>query len=219
MITLDVLADLAALAYLLVLALAAFDVVLPVLPSESVVILGGVLAWQGRLHTVPLVVAAAVGAVVGDHMSYGIGRWTRRGKPQPRGGDRRRSKVARLQAWAGDQLERRGPEVLIIARFVPGGRTAATFAAGRTAYPLRRFTPTAVLAGLLWAGFAVTLGYVGGTTFQDQTFLATGLGILLAVGCAALVELATSRLRRQQAALTDGDGQALDDDGDDDLAA
>ena len=47
MITLDVLADLAALAYLVVLVLAAFDVVVPVLPSESAVILGGVLAWQG----------------------------------------------------------------------------------------------------------------------------------------------------------------------------
>ena len=37
-------AGLAALAYLLVLVLAAFDVVVPVLPSESAVILGGVLA-------------------------------------------------------------------------------------------------------------------------------------------------------------------------------
>src|SRR5262249_55598430 len=47
--TLDGLADLAALAYFLVLGLAALDVVLPVLPSESVVILGDVLAWQDRL--------------------------------------------------------------------------------------------------------------------------------------------------------------------------
>ena len=54
-ITLDFLADLAALAYVLVLVLAAFDVVVPILPSESAVILGGVLAWQGRLHPVPLI--------------------------------------------------------------------------------------------------------------------------------------------------------------------
>jgi membrane-associated protein len=218
--TLDGLADLAALAYFLVFGLAALDVVLPVLPSESVVILGGVLSWQGRLHPVPLVAAAAVGALMGDHLSYGIGRWTQRGKPDPRGGDRRKSKVARLQAWAGDQLERRGPEVLIIARFVPGGRTAATFMAGRTAYPLRRFTPAALLAALLWAGFAVTLGYVGGTTFHDQTFLATGLGILLAVSAAGVVELITSRLRRRiPAGLELATADAEGDDGDDDLAA
>lgn len=214
MITLDLLAELAALTYLLVLVLAAFDVVVPVLPSESVVILGGVLAWQGRLHPVPLIAAAAVGAVLGDHMSYGIGRWTQRGKPPPRGRDRRRSKVARLQAWAGEQLERRGPSVLIVARFVPGGRTAGTFVAGRTAYPLRRFTPTTMLAGGLWAGFAVALGYAGGTTFHDQTLLATGLGILLAVGAAALVELVSSRFRRRAAAPVVAPADDAGDDGD-----
>lgn len=216
MITLDLLAELAALSYLLVLGLAALDVVFPVLPSESVVILGGVLAWQGRLHPVPLVAAAAVGALIGDHMSYGLGRWTQRGRPQGRGRDRRRSKVAKLQAWASEQLERRGPAVLIVARFVPGGRTAGTFVAGRTAYPLRRFTPTTMVAGLLWASFAVALGYVGGSTFHEQTFLATGLGILLAVGCAALVELVSSRLRRVPAG---GVARADGDDEDGDLAA
>ena len=152
MITLDLLADMAALAYLLVLALAAFDVVVPVLPSESAVILGGVLAWQGRLHPVPLILAAAAGAIAGDHLSYAIGRWTQRGRPQPhRRGDRRMGKAERLQLWAARQLDRRGPALLIVARFIPGGRTASTFMSGRTAYPLSRFTPPVVAAGLLWA--------------------------------------------------------------------
>ena len=199
MITLDVLADMAALAYLLVLALAAFDVVFPVLPSESAVILGGVLAWQGRLHPVPLILAAAAGAIAGDHLSYAIGRWTQRGRPQPhRRGDRRMGKAERLQIWAARQLDRRGPALLIVARFIPGGRTASTFMAGRTAYPLSRFTPPVVAAGLLWASFATMLGYIGGQTFHEQTLLATGLGMLLALGFAVLVELAMSRLERRR---------------------
>jgi membrane-associated protein len=199
MITLDVLADMAALAYLLVLALAAFDVVFPVLPSESAVILGGVLAWQGRLHPVPLILAAAAGAIAGDHLSYGIGRWTQRGRPQPhRRGDRRMGKAERLQVWAARQLDRRGPALLIVARFIPGGRTASTFMAGRTAYPLSRFTPPVVAAGVLWASFATMLGYIGGETFHEQTLLATGLGMLLALGFALLVELVMSRLERRR---------------------
>ena len=198
MITLDLLADLSALAYLLVLVLAAFDVVVPILPSESAVILGGVLAWQGRLHPVPLVLAAAAGAIAGDHLSYGIGRWTRRSRPQPgrRGGDRRMGKAERLQLWAGRQLERRGTGLLIVARFIPGGRTASTFMAGRTSYTLRRFTPATIGAGFLWASFATALGYVGGQAFHDQTLLATGLGMLLAIGFATLVELVLSRRER-----------------------
>ena len=199
MITLDVLADMAALAYLLVLALAAFDVVVPVLPSESAVILGGVLAWQGRLHPVPLILAAAAGAIAGDHLSYAIGRWTQRGRPQPhRRGDRRMGKAERLQLWAARQLDRRGPALLIVARFIPGGRTASTFMAGRTAYPLSRFTPPVVAAGLLWASFATMLGYIGGQTFHEQTLLATGLGVLLALGFAVLVELVMSRVERRR---------------------
>jgi membrane-associated protein len=199
MITLDVLADMAALAYLLVLALAAFDVVVPVLPSESAVILGGVLAWQGRLHPVPLILAAAAGAIAGDHLSYAIGRWTQRGRPQPhRRGDRRMGKAERLQLWAARQLDRRGPALLIVARFIPGGRTASTFMAGRTAYPLSRFTPPVVAAGLLWASFATMLGYIGGQTFHEQTLLATGLGMLLALGFAVLVELVMSRVERRR---------------------
>jgi membrane-associated protein len=208
MITLDFLADLSALAYLLVFALAAFDVVVPVLPSESAVILGGVLAWQGRLHPVPLLLSAAVGAVLGDHLSYSIGRWTRRGRPR-RGdaatADGRDRKGARLHTWAASQLDVRGPTLLIVARFIPGGRTAATFIAGRTAYPLRRFTPIVVLAGLLWASFATLLGYIGGSAFHEQTLLATGLGILLAVGFGALIELVMARLRRRTDAASDAD--------------
>lgn len=199
LITLDVLAGMAALAYLLVLVLAAFDVVFPVLPSESAVILGGVLAWQGRLHPVPLILAAAAGAIAGDHLSYAIGRWTQRGRPQPnRRRDRRMGKAERLQIWAARQLDRRGPALLIVARFIPGGRTASTFMAGRTAYPLGQFTVPIVAAGLLWASFATMLGYIGGQAFHDQTLLATGLGMLLAVGFAGLVELVMSRRERRR---------------------
>lgn len=219
MITLDVLADLSALAYLVVLLLAAFDVIVPVLPSESVVILGGVLAWQGRLHPVPLVLAAAAGAIAGDHLSYGIGRWTQRGRPQPgrRGGERRMGKAERLQVWAGRQLERRGPVLLIIARFIPGGRTASTFMAGRTAYTLRRYTPTTIGAGLLWATFATMLGYIGGQAFHEQTLLATGLGMVLAIGFAGMVELVLSWRERVNDAKAEGGDAASS--GSDHLAA
>jgi membrane-associated protein len=211
-ITLDVLADMAALAYLLVLALAAFDVVVPVLPSESAVILGGVLAWQGRLHPVPLILAAAAGAIAGDHLSYAIGRWTQRGRPQPhRRGDRRMGKAERLQLWAARQLDRRGPALLIVARFIPGGRTASTFMAGRTAYPLSRFTPPVVAAGLLWASFATMLGYIGGQTFHEQTLLATGLGMVLALGFAVLVELVMSRLERRRSRVAEVAAADADD--------
>jgi membrane protein DedA with SNARE-associated domain len=68
-----------------------------------------------------------------------------------------------------------------------------------------------MFAGLLWACFATMLGYIGGSTFHDQTLLATGLGIALAIGFGALMELVTSwHRRRTQAAAKDTDAGSDD---------
>jgi membrane-associated protein len=187
-IDLNALADLGVLAYLVIFGFAALDVVFPVLPSEATVILAGVLAWQGRLSIVVVGLAAAAGAIAGDHLSYGLGRWTDRGGFRGSG-----SKVARLQAWAAQQLRTRGPTILLVARFVPGGRTASTFMSGRLRFPLVRFSAITCLAGPLWAAFGASLGYLGGTTFHDHTLLATGLGVAVGVTLAALAELALRR--------------------------
>ena len=61
-------------AYLIVLALAAGDAVLPVLPSETAVILAGILSTTGPKLTLSwVIVAAAVGAFIGDNTSYALG--------------------------------------------------------------------------------------------------------------------------------------------------
>jgi membrane protein DedA with SNARE-associated domain len=191
MITLDALSELAAVAYLVIFALAAFDVIVPILPSETAVVLGGVLAWQGRLNFVIVLVVAAVGAIVGDHLAYGIGRGTER---LGRAHRQASGKVQRLEAWASHQLAAHGPVVLIVARFIPGGRTASTFVSGRLRYPLRRFSPVTVVAGILWAGFGSVLGYLGGTTFHDNTWLATGLGVGVGAVVAFTIEMVMSRM-------------------------
>jgi membrane protein DedA with SNARE-associated domain len=188
--TLDTLADLSSVAYLLVFVMALLDVVVPILPSETAVVLGAVLAWQGRLHPVPLVLVAAAGAFCGDHLSYGLGRWSQRALRVRR----ETSKVARLQRWAAHQLEARGPIILIVARFIPGGRTASTFVTGRVSYPLARFTPITAVAAVLWALFGTALGYLGGSTFHDNTILATLLGVAVGTAVAAFVQFVVMRL-------------------------
>ena len=217
MITLDSLSELAALAYLVIFALAAFDVIVPIQPSETAVVLGGVLAWQGRLNFVVVLAVAAVGAIVGDHLAYGIGRSTERfGRAQRQAHRRASSKVGRLEAWAAHQLAAHGPVVLIVARFIPGGRTASTFVSGRLRYPLSRFSPVTVVAGILWAGFGSVLGYLGGTTFHDNTWLATGLGVAVGTLVAFSIEMVMSRVVGRPAAVAPATEARK---GDDDLAA
>jgi membrane-associated protein len=60
--------------YALVLGFAAFDALVPVVPSESAAIAAGVLAAAGDLNIVFVVAAAAAGALLGDAASYAFGR-------------------------------------------------------------------------------------------------------------------------------------------------
>src|SRR5919107_1814712 len=55
-------------------AFAALDAFFPIVPSESLVITAGVFAANGEPNLVGIILAAAAGAFVGDHISYFIGR-------------------------------------------------------------------------------------------------------------------------------------------------
>ena len=66
--------------------------------------------------------------------------------------------------WADEQLRERGGELIVIGRFIPGGRTAVALSAGTLAYPWRRFIVFDVVAALVWATYAALLGYYGGRT-------------------------------------------------------
>src|SRR3954469_3466961 len=63
------------LAYLILFGLCAGDAILPALPSESAVILAGVLSVVGDLTIGWVIAVAPAGAFVGDNTSYAIGRF------------------------------------------------------------------------------------------------------------------------------------------------
>ena len=152
-------------AYVIVFALALGDAVLPVLPSEAALITAGLLSVVGELTLGWVIVAGALGAYCGDTISYGLGRFA--GRPfQERFLNGERAKRA-LQ-WSRGQLEERGGLVLIVARYVPGGRTAATFTCGVTHFPYARFAAFDAVAAISWAVYASVLGYFGGRFFRDH---------------------------------------------------
>jgi len=91
-----------------------------------------------------------------------------------------------------------------VARFIPGGRTATTYAAGTVGMPWkRRFLPADGIAVALWALYAAGLGYLGGTTFQNNLLIPMliGAGASLLVG--GLGELVRRKLLDRQGARKD----------------
>jgi membrane-associated protein len=170
--------------YAVVLGFAAFDALLPFFPSETAAIAAGVLAAAGDLNIFLVVASAAGGALLGDSSSYLVGRTAGHAAVSRLFGAGAGTGLGRL-AWAERVLRRRGWYLIVVARSVPGGRTAVTLTAGLTRMRGRSFVPAAAVAALLWASFAGGLGYLGGSAFEDDPWR----GLVAAAGFAALLVL------------------------------
>jgi membrane-associated protein len=178
--------------YALVFTIAALDVLVPVLPSETAVITAGVMASTGELELGLVIAAAAFGAIAGDNAAYLVGRAF--GSSLLERLVRTRTARERL-AWAEGQIDERGGGLIVTARFIPGGRTAATIGAGALAMPWRRFIRFDVPAGLVWAAYAALIGAIGGRAFEDQPTLALLLAFGVALAGTTAIELVRSRRR------------------------
>jgi len=179
--------------YVAIFAVAVIDAFFPLVPSETMVIIAGTLAGTGDLVLPLVILTAAVGAFVGDNISYGIGRWV---------GERSVKRLFRSTRahsgfdWAEQQLEHRGSYIIVVARFIPFGRTAVTFTAGYThGLPWHRFVRYDAVAAVVWATYATMLGYLGGKQFKDQPWK----GVLLGLGIAFTVTFSVEWVRKQRA--------------------
>ena len=184
-------------AYAIVFLVAFLDAILPVVPSETVVITAGVVAASGDLNLEMIVPLAAGGAFLGDNTAYLIGR--RFGERVTRRFFTSEKARARLD-WAERQLSERGGELIGIGRFIPGGRTAVTLSAGTLAFPWPRFALFDALAAIGWALYASLLGYFGGRTFEHAAWKGLLLALGIAFAVAASVELVRWLRRRRASA-------------------
>ncbi|GAA2104769.1 hypothetical protein GCM10009801_80540 [Streptomyces albiaxialis] len=180
--------------------IAMLDGFFPVVPSETLVITLGVFAASGEPSLPLVMLVAALGAFCGDHVSYLIGR---------KSGDRifarlkEGSRARRAYDRVGRMLAERGGLVLVVARYIPGGRTAATLTTGATGYPRRLFTRYDAVAAVSWAVYSSLLGYAGGAAFEESPLRGVALGLGLAFTVTLLHEgVRALRLRRRPGAPT-----------------
>jgi membrane-associated protein len=171
--------------YAFLFAVSALDVVFPIVPSETSVILAGVLAASGDLVLFAVILVAAAGAVLGDNTAYWIGR-----KAGPRLVERffkgeRRKRID----WAERQVEERGGYLILVGRFIPGGRTAVTLACGLLEMRWHRFIAYDVPAGLMWASYAALLGYFGGRAFEESPLKGFAVAFAVALALTGAIEL------------------------------
>jgi membrane-associated protein len=187
--------------YVALVAVAALDAVFPVVPSEASVISAGALAGSGELSLGLVVAAAALGAVAGDNGAFAIGRFM---SPRLERRIARNAKAARRRAWAEAKLDERAPMLIVLSRFIPGGRTATTTTAGLVGIEWHRFLRLTAFAGIAWASYAAVLGFAGGATFEEHP----ALGLALGFGLALLGTTAVSVVAHRHATGDDTDARA-----------
>jgi membrane protein DedA with SNARE-associated domain len=175
--------------YPLITGIVAGDAVLPLLPGETAVVTGGVLSANGGLMLPLVILCGAVGALLGDTIMYLLGRWA---GPWARRTVFSGPKSAKTLKWAENQLGERGWLIIVVARFVPGGRTATTFVAGATGYAFRRFLLADAVGATVWSTYNALIGRIGGRAFEHQTWKA----LLVAFGIAMVGALVIEGVRK-----------------------
>jgi membrane-associated protein len=183
--------------YWAVMLVVAGDGVFPLLPGETAIVAAAVLAADGGLSLPLVILAGAVGAVIGDSTAYWIGR---AGSGPIRRGIVRMAGEDRLIA-AERMVRRHGAILVFVGRFLPGLRIAINISCGAGQMGYRRFLLFDAMGGLVWATQAALIGYFLGRAFADKPWVA----FLVAFAVTGAVAVAVGwrervRVRRERAA-------------------
>ena len=139
------------------------------LPGDSLLITAGLIAQQGELDIVTLLLLLTIAAITGDATGYWIGR--NAGERLFKREDSRFFKRRHLEQ-AEAFYQRHGGKTIVLARFMPFVRTFAPAVAGAARMPYRTFTFYNVAGGVLWIGSMTLLGYfIGGAVPNIDVYL------------------------------------------------
>ena len=182
-------------AYVLCFGLVWLDAVIPIFPGETTLSASSTLAAQGELELELVMLAGALGAIVGDSSLFWIAR---KSAAKVQGQLDKALENPKIRAgW--DALDR-SPGLLIVAgRYVPGMRFAVNASMGLSPLPYRRFLPWSVLGGVLWSVYTCALAYKVATTLSGFPLASLVISSLITSAALAAIYFVDRRRRRAAA--------------------
>lgn len=153
-----------------------------IFPGEIALILGGVIAYEGRVSLAAVLAAAIAGCIVGDSVGYAVGR--RHGRRLLDGTVGRFVKSSHLDR-AQTYLAERGGKAVFFGRFTAALRVLIPGLAGMSGMRYRTFLAYNVASAIGWSTLSVMLGYLGGSSWRHVEHIASRIGL----GALALVVL------------------------------
>lgn len=148
----------AVLPAILVIVFIETGLLFPILPGDSLLFTGGLLAAQtpNPVSIWVLVPAVAITAFAGDQCAYWIGRAI--GPALFQKEDSRFFKKHYV-TQTHEFFEKHGPKTIILARFVPIVRTFMPVLAGVSKMDYRKYVAFDIVGAILWGGGVTVLGY------------------------------------------------------------
>jgi membrane-associated protein len=153
-------------------------------PGETALIAAALLAHDGQLDIVPLIVLASLAAIIGDNIGFAIGR---------KGGRRVFAAAGPLQEHRQKLLDhgepffaKHGPKAVFLGRWISGLRIASAWLAGINRMSWPTFLFWNALGGIAWATSVALgvylLGNVAEKVIQTAGPVAAVLSVLALIG-------------------------------------
>jgi membrane protein DedA with SNARE-associated domain len=183
--------------YVAVFFLVLGDAVVPVLPGETTLNTAATLAAQGKLELGWVMVAGALGAVLGDSALYWLAHFARNRVQTRLDALLENDKVRRAMDLIGSTAS----ALLVFGRYVPGMRFVVNASLGLAHHPYRDFVKWSALGGVLWSVYICSVAYLVGTALVDSPIAAivvsaVASSIIVAIGFVIVAR----RIRRERAA-------------------
>ena len=172
--------------YAAVFALIAVETMGIPVPGETALIGAALLAHDGQLDIVTLVLIASAAAIIGDNVGFAIGR---------KGGRRLFARPGPFHHHRMKVLEhgepffaRHGPKAVFLGRWVSGLRIASAWLAGMNKMPWPTFLFWNALGGIAWA-VSIGLGvyFLGHVAEQVISTVGPAAAVVTVIGLVAFL--------------------------------
>ena len=165
-----------------------------VVPGETAVVLGGVVAARGDVDLIAMLALVWVAAALGDLASFALGRRLGRSFVVAHGPRLAISapRMARVESF----FARHGPRAILFGRWIGIVRALLPFVAGSAGMRLRAFLPWSLIGTAAWAATFTLVGFAFQSSFAEVTDALTHAALALAT--AMLAALAWRARRRRQ---------------------
>jgi membrane-associated protein len=178
-------------AYVVVFLLVFGDAICALLPGETTLNSASTLAAQGVLNLWLVMLAGALGAIVGDSALY----WIARRFSEPMTPKLEQAKQNQRVSAALDFMGSSGPLLLVAGRYVPGLRFVVNATMGLSEYPYKRFLLWSAIGGTLWSVYTCALAYVIGTALASFPLASVVISGLVTTAVIIVVFLVVRRRR------------------------